>query len=316
MKILVMGAGAIGLVYGARLQRAGEDVCFCARGENLRALKERGLEVKSFESDFRLDVKATENPHDFAPCDLILLCVKSYDTLAAARQLQGCLAEGGAVMTIQNGVENEEFLCTVLAREAVMGGNARIGAEMIAPGKVHHTALGTIEFGELDGRETPRGLRLAEVFQRARILGHLTRDLKTARWKKLMGNNSTNTISALARCTMAGMFVEPEGAALVHRLMVETTIVARAEGAKITDEDVEALYKLARNFSNAGDIKTSTLQDLERGKPLEYDAISGAVLRAARRHGLSVPATETVHSLLKLLDANRSPDRQGRPSAL
>jgi 2-dehydropantoate 2-reductase len=305
MKILVMGAGAIGLVYGARLQRAGEDVYFCARGENLRALKERGLEVKSFEGDFRLDVKATENPREFAPYDLVLLCVKSYDTLAAAGRLQGCLAEGGAVMTIQNGVENEASLCTVLPRESVMGGNARIGAEMIAPGRVHHTALGTIEFGELDGRETPRARRIAEAFQRAKILGHLAHDLKTVRWKKLMGNNSTNTISALGRCTMAGMFADPEGAALVHRLIVETAVVARAEGAEITDEDIEKLFAQARSFSNAGEIKTSTLQDLERGKPLEYDAISGAVLRAARRHRVSVPATETVHALLKLLDANR-----------
>src|SRR5262249_385298 len=155
----------------------------------------RGLEVKSFEGDFRLDVEATDNPHDFAPYDLVLLCVKSYGTLAAARQLRGCVSEGGAVMTIQNGIENEDLLCTVLARESGMGGNARIGAELIAPGKVHHTALGTIEFGELNGQETPRALRIAEVLKRARILGQFTRDLKTARWNKLMGNNSTNTIS-------------------------------------------------------------------------------------------------------------------------
>ena len=305
MKILIMGAGAVGLFYGARLQRAGEDVYYCARGENLRVLREHGLEVKSFQDDFSLQVKATGDPREFAPYELILFCVKSYDTIATARLLDGCLGEGGAVMTIQNGVENEAALCTVLPRESVMGGNARVGAELTAPGKLLHTASGIIEFGELDGRDTPRAQRMAEAFKRAGVFGQFTRDLKSVRWKKLMGNNGTNTVSALARCTLGEMFAEPESDALAHRLINETAMVGRAEGANISDEDVEALYNVARNFSNASAIKTSTLQDLERGKRLEYDAISGAVVRAARRHGLSVPATETVHALLKLLDAHR-----------
>ncbi len=305
MKILIMGAGAVGLFYGARLQQAGEEVYYCARGENLRLLRERGLEVKSFKGDFKLQVNATDNPREFAPYELILFCVKSYDTIATARLLVGCLGEDGAVMTIQNGVENEAALCTVLPRESVMGGNARVGAELTAPGKLLHTASGIIEFGELDGRETPRAERMAEAFKRAGVFGQLTRDLKSVRWKKLMGNNGTNTVSALARCTLGEMFAEPESDALVRRLINETAIVGRAEGANISDDDIEALYNVARGFSNASAIKTSTLQDLERGKRLEYDAISGAVVRAARRHGISVPATETVHALLKLLDAHR-----------
>jgi len=305
MKILIMGAGAVGLFYGARLQQAGEDVYYCARGENLRVLREHGLEVKSFQGDFKLQVKATDNPREFAPYELILFCVKSYDTVATARLLDGCFGTDGAVMTLQNGVENEAALCTVLPRESVMGGNARVGAELTAPGKLLHTASGMIEFGELDGRETPRAQRMAEAFKRAGVLGQFTRDLKSVRWKKLMGNNGTNTVSALARCTLGEMFADPEGDALVHRLITETAIVGRAEGAKISDEDIETLYNVARGFSNASAIKTSTLQDLERGKRLEYDAISGAVMRAARRHGISVPATETVHALLKLLDAHR-----------
>jgi len=99
MKILIMGAGAVGLFYGARLQQGGEEVYYCARGENLRVLREHGLEVKSFKGDFHLPVKATDNPREFAPYELILFCVKSYDTVATARLLDGCLGEGGAVMT-------------------------------------------------------------------------------------------------------------------------------------------------------------------------------------------------------------------------
>ena len=104
MKILVMGAGAVGSYYGAKLQQAGEDVVLCVRGENLRVMRERGLEVQSYKGDFKIAVKATDRPADFAPYDLVLFAVKSYDTEASAKQLVDCLAPDGIIMTIQNGV--------------------------------------------------------------------------------------------------------------------------------------------------------------------------------------------------------------------
>jgi 2-dehydropantoate 2-reductase len=305
MKILVMGAGAVGAYFGARLQQAGEQVVFCARGDNLRALREHGIEVKSFKGDFKLAVVATADPKEHAPYDLILFAVKSYDTEASARQLEGCLAHDGILMTIQNGVENEEILCRYFPRESVMGGNSRVGAELFAPGKILHTAIGVIEFGELDGRITPRAERLAELFKRADIFGELTTDLKTIRWYKLMGNSSTNSVSALSRTTLGQMLGDPEGYQLVRTLMLETLAVGRAEGAKVTDDRVDLQLNQIQKALKADIIKTSTLQDLEKGKPLEYDAISGAVVRAARRHGMAVPATETVYALLKLLDNTR-----------
>jgi len=305
MKILVMGAGAVGAFYGARLQQAGEDVVLCARGDNLRALQTSGLEIKSFKGDLKIAVKATDNPRDFAPYDLILFAVKSYDTEASARQLEGCLAADGVLMTIQNGVENEEILCRFFPRESVMGGNSRVGAELVAPGKILHTAIGLIEFGELDGRETPRARRLAEVFKRAQIFGELAADLKTIRWYKLMGNNSTNSVSALSQTTLGQMLEDPDGYNLVRTLMLETLAVGRAEGAKVNDDRVDLQLQQIQKSLDAYAIKTSTFQDLEKGKRLEYDAISGAVVRAARRHGMRVPATETVYTLLKLLDKSR-----------
>jgi 2-dehydropantoate 2-reductase len=298
MKILVMGAGAVGAFYGAHLQRAGEDVVFCARGENLRALRTNGLEIKSFKGDLKLSVRATNDPNEHAPYDLILFAVKSYDTETAARQLEGCLAKDGVLMTIQNGVENEEVLCRFFPRAMVMGGNSRVG-------KVLHTALGEIEFGELDGRITPRAERIRELFRRAGILGELTGDLLTIRWYKLMGNNSTNSVSALSRTTLGQMLEDADGFNLVRTLMLETLAVGRAEGAKVTDDRVDAQLAMIRKSLNASAIKTSTLQDLEKGKALEYDAISGAVVRAARRHNMKVPATETVYTLLKLLEKTR-----------
>jgi 2-dehydropantoate 2-reductase len=203
MKILVMGAGAIGAFYGAWLQRAGDEVYFCARGEHLRALQASGLEVKSVDGDFQLAVKASSDPREFAPYELILFCVKSQDTISAGKQLAGCLAEGGALLTLQNGVENEARLCEIFPREQVMGGNARVGAEITAPGKLLHTVGGNAEIGELDGRKTPRALRIAESFRRAGVLGELTEDLLTLRWHKLMGNNGTTPFAPWAAARWA-----------------------------------------------------------------------------------------------------------------
>jgi 2-dehydropantoate 2-reductase len=306
MKILVMGAGAVGAYYGARLQQAGEEVVLCARGENLRAMREHGLEIKTHKGDFKLTVTATDRPADFAPYDLVLFAVKSYDTEASAQQLVGCLAPDGIIMTIQNGVENEDLLCRYFPRSAVMGGNSRVGAELVAPGVVLHTALGIIEFGELDGSETRRALRLAEIFKRAGIFGELTTDLKTLRWYKLMGNNSTNTVCALARSTLGQAFRDADGYALVRALMEETVAVGRAEGAKMDLAKIEPYLQMVLKNLNIDAIKPSTLQDLEKGKRLEYDAICGAVVRAAERHGIKVPATQTVNTLLKLLDGSRA----------
>src|SRR5271165_5229533 len=138
MKILVMGAGAVGAYFGARLRASGEDVVLCARGENLRAIRERGLDIASIRGDLRIEVTATYTPRDFAPYDLILFCVKAYDTDTAANAISGCLKPGGAILTLQNGVENEARLAAIFGRDAVMGGNARVGVELVALGKIVH----------------------------------------------------------------------------------------------------------------------------------------------------------------------------------
>jgi 2-dehydropantoate 2-reductase len=301
MKILVMGAGAVGAYFGARLQQAGEDVVFCARGENLRALKERGLEISSIRGDCKLDsVTATDNPREFAPYDLILFCVKVYDTDAAAEKLKACLAPDGAILTLQNGVENEARLAEMFGADAVMGGNARIGVELIAPGKILHSTTGTIEFGELDGRATARANAIAEAMRRAGILGAISPNIRASRWDKLMWNAAFNTVTALTHRTVGEVLDDPEGFALVRNLMEEVRAVAAAQGFEITGERVAQL--LAHSDKNLRPLKTSTSQDRERGKPLEIEALIGVVVRTARRHATKVPVSETIYALMRLAD--------------
>ena len=300
MKILVMGAGAVGAYFGARLRASGEDVVLCARGESLRAIREHGLDITSIRGDLRIEVTATETPRDFAPYDLILFCVKAYDTDAAANAISRCLKPGGAILTLQNGVENEAKLAAIFGRDAVMGGNARVGVEMVAPGKIVHLSTGHIDFGELDGRETDRARSIADVFQRAGILGQVSTDIMSARWDKLVWNGAFNTVTTLTQRRVGELLDDPESMKLLRALMREIVTVARAEGAKIPDDRIDAY--IAHSQKNLRALKTSTQQDLEHGKPLEYEALSGAVVRAARRHDISVPSVETIYALMRLLD--------------
>lgn len=300
MKILVMGAGAVGAYFGARLRAAGEDVVLCARGENLRAMRKHGLDIISIRGDLKIEVTATDTPRDFAPYDLILFCVKAYDSAAAAHAIEGCLKPGGAILTLQNGVENESYLATIFGRDAVMGGNARVGVEIVAPGKIAHMSTGHIDFGELDGRESERAKKIAAVFERAGILGQLSPDIMTLRWDKLVWNGALNTVATLTRRRVGDILDDPESMKLLRTLMKEIVEVARAEGAKIPDDRIGAY--IAHSQKNLRALKTSTQQDLEHGKALEYEALSGAVVRAARRHGISAPANETIYALLRLLD--------------
>jgi 2-dehydropantoate 2-reductase len=302
MKILVMGAGAVGAYFGARLQQAGEQVFFCARGENLQALKDKGLEFESYQGNFSVAVKATGDPRDFAPYDLILFCVKAYDTASAARSLHGCLNPGGAILTVQNGVENETLLAQLFGKDGVMGGNARVGAELVAPGRVVHRTGGLIEFGELDGRDTERAQRVAEMFRRAGIFGELTMRLSTIRWEKLLWNAAFNTVTTLARRKVGDIVDDAGGVELLRALMHEIAAVARAEGVALGDAQVEA--QITRSRANLREVRPSTLQDSERGKPLEYEALCGAVVRAARRHQIATPYMDAVYALMKLLDRN------------
>jgi 2-dehydropantoate 2-reductase len=300
MRILVMGAGAIGAYFGARLHQAGEEVVFGARGRNLQALKEHGLEVTSPRGDFHGLVRATDNPREFAPYDLVLFCVKAYDTEAATKSLAGCLAQGGAILTLQNGVESEARLAEHFGREAIMAGCARAGVELVAPGKILHVTTGVIEYGELDGGETSRALKIADAFRRAGIFGELVSDIFTFRWSKLLWNSAFNTVTTLTRRTVGEVLDDPDGAALIRTLMNETVAVAQAAGAKLGRDRIETLLEHSRKNLRA--LKTSTRQDYDRGARLEYDALSGGVVRAAHRLGVAVPAMETVHALLKLLD--------------
>lgn len=310
MKVIVMGAGAVGCFYGGKLARAGHDVTFIARGENLTTLQTVGLTVQSVHGDFRLaQVAATDHPDQVGVCDLLLVCVKSHDTERAAELMRPVLGPHTVVVSLQNGVENEDILASTLGAANVLGGMVYIGAELIAPGSVLHSFSGRLVFGERHGQRTARAEQLEQIFLAADIQAELSTDITTTLWDKLMWNAAFNAVATLTCSTVGEVLANLHTRTLIRETMLEVIAVAQAQGLPLAisraDEHIESSQSptMAR-------FPTSMAQDLQQGKRLEYDALNGAVVRFGERFQVPTPLNKTFCTLLAQLDATRRKQQQ------
>jgi 2-dehydropantoate 2-reductase len=297
-KVLVMGAGAVGGYFGGKLARGGNEVIFVARGENLRALRERGLRIESGEGDLTVKpVTVVAAPADAGRCDLVLVCVKSYDTEAAAGALRPAVDGETIVLSLQNGIENEAILSRILGLPDLLGGLTHIGAELIAPGVIRHDSGGRLIFGELDGSVSARASWLASLLAASDVPHHLSRHIDVMLWDKLSWNAAFNAATALTRRTVGELLAHPDGRPLVRAAMLEVVDVARAAGVALDPERVEP--EIERSARELGRLRTSMLQDLERHRRLELEALNGAVIRAAERSHTPVPTHHVLYSALR-----------------
>ncbi|MGH7371534.1 MAG: 2-dehydropantoate 2-reductase [Candidatus Methylomirabilales bacterium] len=300
MKIAVMGAGAVGGYFGALLHRGGLDVTLIARGRHLEAIKAHGLRIKSTEGDLTVPAKAVGDPSAVGPVDLILFCVKSYDTESAARQCMPIVQESTAILCLQNGVDNEEKIAMVAGGEKVLGGVAYIGAGVSEPGVVVHTAEGRIVFGEMHGGVSERVRRLDQVFRDAGFPAEVSSNVKAILWGKLCWNAAFNALNTLVGGEVRVLVERPETRTLARQVMEEVRAVAIANGVLLSEDLVERL--LSWTDTATGAMKTSTRQDLEAGKALEVEALNGAVVRKGEAAGVPTPFNCALYALLKSID--------------
>jgi len=302
LKILIVGAGAVGGYFGAKLARAGHEVVFTARGKNLQALIERGLAVESFEGDFvQARIRAAESASGQGPFSLVLVCVKAYDTARAIETLGSELELEASVISLQNGVESEPTIERLLGLPPMIRAVAYVGAELVAPGVVRHVSGGTILIGEPDDRRSQRLERIERLLRDAAIDVVVPPSIQRAKWQKLAWNASFNLISALSGATIGGTLADPAARRLVEAAMREVESVAGAQGITFEPDHVRRMLRHAGR--NLGFVRPSTLQDREKGKPLEHDALSGAVVRFGRRHGVPTPIHQTLDALARLVSA-------------
>src|SRR5438046_6801854 len=235
MRVLVHGAGAVGGYFGARLAIGGHDVTFVARGENLAALRRQGLTLRlsTGEALRVVPAHAVGDPAEAPPPELVLVTVKSYDTPAAAAALRPAVGPETAILSLQNGIENEDILARALGLPPLMVSLTRIGVALVEPATIAYSGRGTILFGEPDGSESPRAQRVAEALAAAGVPYELRRDLLVAAWEKLAWNAGFNAVTTLTRRTVAEVLAEPASRDLVVAAMEEADAVAVASGVPV-----------------------------------------------------------------------------------
>jgi 2-dehydropantoate 2-reductase len=298
VKVAVYGAGAVGGYFGGRLAQAGAFVQLIARGRHLEALKGSGLRVRSVRGDFQLRLPATDDPAEVGPCDVVLFCVKSFDTEAAAARLASLLAPQTAVLSLQNGVDNEEKIAREVGWEHVLGGAAYIFATVTEPGLIADTGgPGRIVFGEWDGSHSSRVRDLLEWFRKAQVDAEASSDIQSDLWYKFAFICAQAGMTAATRLPIGRIRSEPESWAMFQRLLEEVYAVAAAVGVRLPADTVQRHLRFAEGLEPHG--YSSLHDDLAGGRRLELEALHGTVVRLGREHGVEVPASQAVHAILK-----------------
>ena len=298
MKIACMAAGGVGGYFGARLQQAGHDVTFFARGRHLEALRSSGLTVESGEGNVTLKVRALQDPKEAGVADVVLFAVKLWDTDGAAAQIRPIVGPDTVVIPFQNGVESIDRLRKVLPEKCVMGGSAYIATRIKSPGVIEHTGqMSRIQFGPLLDSQEQAAKAFLAACREAKVNAEIPDDIVKANWEKFVFLVGISGATAVARTSVGVVRADPDLRWLLEQAMRETWRLARKRGVALADDFVESRMKNVDALH--GDMKASLLHDLENGGRLEAPWLCGAVARMSAEAGLDAPVNRAVFAALK-----------------
>jgi 2-dehydropantoate 2-reductase len=297
MKFIMMGSGGVGGYYGARLQQAGHQVAFVARGAHAEAMRKSGLRIRSELGDAVLQVNVIDDPAQAGPADLVVVAVKLWDTEAAAHAV--ARVPGAAVVSLQNGVDKDDVLAAAVGPDRVLGGVTHIGAVIAEPGTIAHTGkLQRVTLGELDGSRTQRLQAAVDAFRSAGVESIASDDIRRVTWEKFVFLSSISGMTALTRKPIGEIRSHPATRAMLLDALREAAAVARAEGGRLDESFAQKQMEMIDGFP-AG-MLASMAQDLLRGRRLELPWLSGAVVRRAEKHGIPVPTHRAIYAGLVL----------------
>jgi len=302
MRIAIFGAGAVGGYFGGRLAQVGEEVTFIARGEQLRALHDRGLRVDSLKGDFVVrPVRATDDPAQVGIVDVILVGVKAWQVPQAAEAMRPLVGPETFVVPLQNGVEAPDQLVEVLGADHVLGGLCRIVSFVTEPGHVRHAGLEPyVAFGELDNRPSERADRLQAAFARAGVTAEVPADVRVAMWEKFLFIASFSGVGAVTRAPAGVLRELPETRRMLEQAMHEVLAVAHAHGIALPDDSIPRTMALVDGLPPGG---TASMQrDVMAGRPSELESQNGAAVRLGREAGVATPLHTFIYHSLKPLE--------------
>ena len=292
MRFAIMGAGAVGCYYGARLALAGHDVVLIGRPALVEAVRADGLRLEMGGETRTAAVEADEHPSGIAGADVVLFCVKSGDTETAAGAILPHLDPRARVLVLQNGVSNSETLERVLDRHVVTAA-VYVASRMAGHGTVRHEGRGDLAIGG------PGAAQIAEVLDAAGIATAVSDDVMASLWEKLVINCVLNPLSAVTRLPYGRIIAEEGLPALMEDVAREALAVARAEGHAVSEHVLDVVRSIPEAMP---DQVSSTAQDILRGRATEIEHLNGEVVRRAARHGIAVPHNRTLYLMTKLAE--------------
>ena len=298
MKILIMGTGGVGGYYGGLLAQQGNEVTFISRGAHLYAIRHEGLKVKSVHGDFHIHpANATEDPAKVEPVDLVLFCVKTYNTDEAAEAIRPVVGPQTAVLSLQNGVDAAERIGQVIGREHVIGGATWLSAAVEEPGVIKQVSeFRRVVIGELAGGRAERIQSIFEVLNSTGITVEISENIQKVLWTKFAFISAVSSIGSLTRLPMGDYRSIPETRGLLSGIMQEVEALARAQGIAL-DEDVVA--RSLEFVDNSGShIKPSMQLDVESGHRTELESMVGVIGRKGRELGIPTPVADFVYGSL------------------
>jgi 2-dehydropantoate 2-reductase len=300
MRIAVMGAGAVGGYFGAKLAAAGHDVLFIARGKHLAALCQNGLRVKSPAGDLHIRNAIFSSGSELTgSADFILFCVKSYDTEAAAEALRPIVGPNTAILSLQNGIDNADKLAARFGGRRTLAGVVYVGAQLVAPGVIEHSTGGKLIFGPGTGGDSEAAKIAEQILSAAGIPCEKSAEIQMAQWRKLLWNAPFCAISCLTRATVKDIVESDSLTDLAVSCMDEVKQAAASRAIPLSREHFRETLSFSKTL---GDFKPSMLQDLEAGKPLEYEAFNGIVVKLLSNAGKDAPVNRVFYGALGYLD--------------
>jgi 2-dehydropantoate 2-reductase len=301
MKFAILGSGAVGGYYGARLARAGHDVTFIARGAHLAAIRERGLQIRSPLGDFVANARAEEDTSRVGPVDVVLVSVKAYDNATALPMLAPLLGSATAVLTIQNGIDSVFDVAAVAGETRTLGGTTYIATALECPGIIVQTGTHRrIVFGEVFGNVSSvsdRVTRIQAAMIESDIQAEAVPDARIPIWEKFIFLATLAGFTGAARLPVGPVWADPFTRARFLDGAREIEQIARAEGIPVAADVVERIGPYVEGIP--GSMRSSLLIDLSHGKRIEVEALQGSVVRRGIRLGIATPIMATLYAVLK-----------------
>lgn len=300
MRIVIIGAGAMGCLFGAFLTRSGEDVWLVTnKEEHFNIIKYQGLIVEDKAETYRININITNDIRSIGKADLVLFFVKTYQTEKAVIDSLPLEKEETIFLSLQNGIGNEGIICKMIDRGKILLGVTNQGATLLGPGHIRHAGWGETHIGELDGRITDRVIKISEMFNKAEIYTKISNKIYDLIWEKLIINVGINALTALTGLKNGELLDHFETLRIMERLVGEAAEIAKAKGIKIEGNPLERVKKVAEQTRYN---RSSMGQDFDYKRKTEIDSINGAIVKEAETLGILVPYNQMITDLIKVIE--------------